>query len=112
MKPMRGYENPTGRFELVLDAGTTDVDDLIEQLGHTPNGYFWEGAAQLLVSTRARALADRLAYDPEAGMFVAHSHDRTALEELRTLMISVATSEDNLRQLIALAETRGFTFDD
>ncbi|WP_374628386.1 Imm51 family immunity protein [Frankia sp. AgPm24] len=51
-----------------------------------PNGCFWEGAAELLVGTRAPALADRLTYDSEAGAFLAHSHDRAALEELATLM--------------------------
>jgi hypothetical protein len=37
----------------MLVAGTTDVDDVIEALGHEPNGYFWEGVAQLLVDTEA-----------------------------------------------------------
>jgi Immunity protein 51 len=42
-----------GRFSLLLDAGTTDVDVVIEELDHEPNGYFWEGVAQLLVDTEA-----------------------------------------------------------
>ncbi|MDT3438750.1 Imm51 family immunity protein [Pseudofrankia sp. BMG5.37] len=106
------YENTAGQFELVLQAGTTGVDDLIEQLGHEPNGYFWEGAAQLLVGAQAPALADRLTYDPEGGMFVAYSHDRTALEELEKLMAPVVTSEVHLRQLISSAQATDFIFDD
>lgn len=39
-----------GEFSLILDAGTTTADDAIEDLGHEPNGYFWEGIAQLLVA--------------------------------------------------------------
>lgn len=96
----------------MLDAGTTDVDEVIEELGHEPNGYFWEGIAQLLVDTEAPRLAGRFHYDPEGDMFVANGTDRPALDELATLMTAVATDADRLRRLVALAEERGFEFDD
>ena len=38
-------ETSPGKFSLMLVAGTTDVDEVIEELGHEPNGYFWEGIA-------------------------------------------------------------------
>ncbi len=97
---------------MLLDAGTTQVDDVIEELGHEPNGYFWEGVAQVLVSTEAPALEGRFSYDPEGYMFCAHGSDRTALEELATRMAAVATDADRMRQLIAAAEADGIEFDD
>jgi Immunity protein 51 len=112
VKPMRIVETSSGEYSLVLDAATTDVDEVIEELGHGPNGYFWEGIAQLLVDGEASHLEGRFDYDPEAEMFVAHGPDRRALEELAALMTAVATDADRLRRLVALADQRGFEFDD
>jgi hypothetical protein len=112
VKPLRMIETSPGAYSLLLDAGTTDVDEVIEQLGHEPNGYFWEGIAQLLVDAEAPHLAGRFGYDPEGDTFVAHGSDRPALDELATLMTAVATDAERLRQLVALAADRGFEFDD
>lgn len=112
MNPLKLVETTTGNFSLLLNAGTTKVDALIEQLGHEPNGYFWEGVAQYLVSTKAQALEGRFSYDPEAGMFCAYGTERAALEELGTLMNAVAADEDRMQQLITSAEADGFEFDD
>jgi hypothetical protein len=109
---MRLIETGPGKYSLLLDAGTTAVDDVVEELGHEPNGYFWEGVAQLLVSTEAPMLAGRFSYDPEAGMFCAYGEDRSALEDLAARMGAVATDGDRMRQLIAAAEASGFEFDD
>ncbi|GLX04596.1 Imm51 family immunity protein [Microbispora sp. NBRC 16548] len=112
MHSLRLIESAPGECSLLLDAGTTQVDDAIEELGHTPNGYFWEGVAQLLVSTEAPALEGRFSYDPEGGMFCAYGRDRGALEELGTLMAAIATDADRMRRLVAAAEADGFEFDD
>jgi hypothetical protein len=112
MDPLRLVETTPGSYSLLLDAGTTPVDDLIEELGHEPNGYFWEGVARWLVTTDALALDGRFAYDPEAGMFCAHGPDRPALEELATRMGAIASHGDRMRQLIASAQAAGFEFDD
>jgi hypothetical protein len=112
VKPMYIVETSPGELSLVLDAGTTDVDDLVEELGHEPNGYFWEGIAQLLVDTEAPRLRGRFDYDPEGDAFVAHGSDRPALDELAALMTAVATDSDRLRRLITIAHDRGFQFDD
>ncbi|MFE9666431.1 Imm51 family immunity protein [Microbispora bryophytorum] len=105
-------ESAPEEYSLLLDAGTTQVDDLIEELGHTPNGYYWEGVAQLLVSTEAPALEGRFSYDPEGDMFCAYGRDRGALEELGTLMAAIAADADRMRRLVAVAEADGFEFDD
>jgi Immunity protein 51 len=109
---MRTVETSPGKFSLMLAAGTTDVDDVIVELGHEPNGYFWEGIAELLVDTEAPHLEGRFDYDPEGDAFVAHGSDRPALDELATLMTAVATDADRQRRLVALAKERGFEFDD
>jgi hypothetical protein len=112
VNPMRLIETTPGKYSLLLDAGTTDVDDLIEQLGHEPNGYFWEGVAQFLVNTEVPELEGRFSYDPEGGMFCAYGEDRGALEELADRMGAVAEEGDRMRQLIASAEANGFELDD
>ncbi|MFD2765897.1 Imm51 family immunity protein [Micromonospora eburnea] len=112
MRPLRLVETTPGNYSLLLDAGTTTVDEVIEELGHEPNGYFWEGVAQLLVSTEAPDLAARFDYDPEGGMFCAYGTDRPALEELAARMAAVATDADRVRQLVATAAANGFEFDD
>ncbi|GAA3772089.1 immunity 51 family protein [Micromonospora maritima] len=112
MTLLRLIETTPGQFSLLLDAGTTPVDALVEELGHEPNGYFWRGVAEVLVSTQAPTLGGRFAYDPEGGMFCAHGTDRGALHELEALLNTVAADGERMRRLITDAEARGFEFDD
>ncbi|MFY1616950.1 Imm51 family immunity protein [Micromonospora sp. WMMD736] len=112
MTLLRLIETTPGRYSLLLNAGDSPVDDLVEELGHEPNGYFWEGVAQVLVSTEAQMLEGRFSYDPEGGMFCAYGTDREALEELAARMRVVATDGERMRRLITDAEARGFEFDD
>jgi len=109
---MKLVETTPGNFSLLLNAGSTPVDELVERLGRVPNGYFWEGVAQLLVKAEAPALEGRFSYDPEGGMFCAHGTDREALEALAALMQPVTEEDDRMRRLIAAAEAEGFVFDD
>ncbi|MGI5522449.1 Imm51 family immunity protein [Micromonospora sp. CA-259024] len=101
-----------GEYSLSLEAGTTDVDDLISELGHEPNGYFWEGIVELLLTTEAPTLEGRFSSDPEGGAFYATSNDRVALDDLAVLLRAVAADRNRLRQLMAFAEASGFEFDD
>jgi hypothetical protein len=112
MMPLKLVETSPGKFSLLLNAGTTAVDDAVERLGRDPGGYFWEGVARFLVSTQAPALEGRFKYDPEASMFCAYGEDRAALEQLGSLMSAVAGDADRMRQLIASATASGFEFDD
>jgi hypothetical protein len=109
---LRLLETDRGNFSLLLDVGTTDVDELVDELGHEPNGYFWEGVAQFLIKTEAPNLEARFLFDPEADMFCARGGDRTALEELGALMSAVATDRNRMRTLIESATDAGFEFDD
>ncbi|MFC0096788.1 immunity 51 family protein [Micromonospora marina] len=112
MTLLRLNEPLPGQYSLLLDAGTAPVDSVIGELGHEPNGYFWAGVAEVLVSTESPALEGRFAYDPEAGMFCAYGTDRGALQELEALMNTVATDGERMRRLVTDAEARGFEFDD
>ncbi|MEV6971711.1 Imm51 family immunity protein [Hamadaea sp. NPDC051192] len=112
MHPLKLVETTPGKYSLLLNAGSTAVDELIEELGHEPNGYFWEGVAQLVVRNDAPDLAGRLAYDPEGGMFCAYGTDRAALEDLGARMSALANDPDGMRVLVARAEESGFEFDD
>jgi hypothetical protein len=110
--PLKLFETSPGKYSLLLDAGTTDVDDLVEDLGQEPGGYFWEGVARYLVQTEAQGLEGRFAYDPEASMFCAYGEDRAALEELGERLSAVARDGDRMRQLLETAEASGIEFDD
>lgn len=112
MDPLSLIETKPGHFSLLLNAGETPVDEVIGELGHEPNGYFWEGIAQLLVRAEAPHLQGRFGYDPEAGMFCAYGTDRGALEELATHMAPAATDAVRIRSIVTEAEAEGFEFDD
>ncbi|KUP97301.1 Imm51 family immunity protein [Thermobifida cellulosilytica] len=112
MTPLKLVETVPGSFSLLLDAGTTQVDEAVRQLGHEPHGYFWTGIARFLVSTEAASLEGRFSYDPEAGMFCAYGKDRAALEELGALLSAVTRDEDRVRTLVADAQAAGIDLDD
>lgn len=112
MTVLKLIEATPGRFSLLLHAGTTMVDALVEELGHEPNGYFWEGVARRLVATEAPSLESRFDYDPEGDMFCAYGQDQAALEALSELMDAVAMDGGSMRRLIAAADADGFDFDD
>ncbi|MEV4513210.1 Imm51 family immunity protein [Dactylosporangium sp. NPDC049525] len=112
MTALKLIETSPGKYSLLLNAGTTGVDDVIEGLGHEPNGYFWAGVARLLVSTEAPALDGRFSYDPEAGMFCAYGTDRAALEALSKLLAPVTTDADQARKVVELANAKGVELDD
>ncbi|SCE97737.1 Imm51 family immunity protein [Micromonospora mirobrigensis] len=112
MDPVEVARTGPGEYSLTLAAGTTEVDDLISELGHEPNGYFWEGIVELLVSTEVPALDGRFVSDPEGGAYFATGEDRQALDELAVLLRAVAADRDRLRRLVAHARATGLEFDD
>lgn len=105
-------ENGPGRFQLCLVAGTTEVDDVIVELGHEPNGEFWDGIVELLVVTDVPEYRGRYDPDPEGGAFYAYGEEREVLDGLAERLRAVATDEVRVRQLVRLAGERGFTFYD
>jgi hypothetical protein len=112
MTALKLIETSPGKYSLLLNAGTTDVDGVVEELGHEAGGYFWAGVARLLVSTEAPALEGRFSYDPEAGMFCAYGTDRGALESLSRLLAPVTTDAAQIRKIVELAKAKGVELDD
>lgn len=110
--PPKLVETKPGSYSLLLNAGSTVVDGAVEELGHEPNGYFWEGVAQFLVGEQAPGLVGRFDYDSEAGMFCAYGSDRAALEELAAVLAPVVNESGQVRDVLARATTACFEFDD
>ena len=109
--PLRLVETRPGSYALLLSAPTA-VDGDIKEVGHEPNGYFWEGVARYLVQTEAPALADRIFYDPEGSMFCAYAEGRDVLEALAALMRPLTADAVRGRRLVTDADAAGFQFDD
>lgn len=112
MHPIDVTEVAPGEHRLYLVAGTTDVEDVVSELGHEPNGVFWEGIVEMIVMTEAPALGGRFSTDSEAGALLAHSSDRIALDDLAVRLHAVAADAKRVRELVELARARGFQFDD
>ena len=112
MSSIKVEELAPGEFRLYLVAGTTAVDGTIAELGHEPNGPFWEGIVELVVATEAPSLDGRFWTDAEAGALLAHSSERDVLDDLATRLNAITLDENRLRQLMEVARTRGFEFDD
>jgi len=109
--PLRLVETEPGSYSLLLSPPTA-VDGAIKEVGHVPNGYFWEGVARYLVQTEAPVLEDRIFYDPEGSMFCANAEDRDVLEALAALMRPLTPDVARVRRLVTDADAAGFQFDD
>jgi hypothetical protein len=112
VKPLRIVETSPGSYSLLLETHEAPVHDLIEELEHEPNGYFWQGIAELLITSEAPDLTGLMEFDSEGGMFCAYAEDRRVLEELGSRMAVVATDHSRMRQLVEQAHASGFEFDD
>lgn len=110
--PLKLIETAPGSYSLLLNAGSTPVDEVVQGLGHEPNGYFWEGVAQFLAGEQAPGLVGRFEFDSEGGMFCAYGSDRAALEELAALLAPVTRERGAAQELVSRAESAGFEFDD
>jgi hypothetical protein len=112
ISPLKIVEGEDGEYSLILGTGDNAADDTIVELGHEPNGPFWDGVATLLIQEELPDLEDEIEFDSEAGMFCAISEDREALERLGALMAKIATSDSEVRDVVRRAEEAGFEFDD
>ncbi len=108
---VRVLDLENGSTSVLFDC-QTDSDEVVQQAGHVPNGYFWEGIAQLAVQTEAPHLRGRFDYDSEGSMFCAYGTDGPALGELASLLESIVNTPDRVSALIRTAAESGFVFDD
>ncbi|SPT52500.1 Uncharacterised protein [Actinomyces bovis] len=82
--------------------------EVIQSLGHEPNGYFWEGVVRWLIDHGE--LPD-VQTDPEGTMFYAYG-DRADAEELATRLMRYLTDSEAITRLVTQADAVGFDFDD
>ncbi|MGW4356215.1 immunity 51 family protein [Nocardia sp. NPDC004582] len=81
------YDHRPGHFCLMLSDNHMLASEVVfAESGYDGGGYGWAGVARSAVATRAPELADRVSYDPEAGMFVAYGEDAGALRQLGMLL--------------------------
>lgn len=96
-----------GEFSLSFECGDLPADEAVVASGYEPNGYFWEGIAEVI----APELTQGLELDSEGDLFSA-SGDRSALESLQVKIEPILASGDAVKAAIAQAEAEGFEFDD
>ncbi|MFV0459611.1 MAG: Imm51 family immunity protein [Actinomycetales bacterium] len=84
----------------------------VEESGHLPNGYFWEGVLDYLVQTTEPGLGERYETDSEADTFVVESSDRDVVERLAALLAPYVSGNADVVALVAAAEADGYEFDD
>jgi len=111
-EPFEVLTRDDGTCEAFFAAGTLAVDEVVEELDHEPNGYFWEGVARWLFMHGHEPLAQRIELDAEAGTFVAVAEDREALEALMAAMQPYLRDAERLRALIVEADAADHDFDD
>ncbi|WP_354644376.1 immunity 51 family protein [Kitasatospora camelliae] len=103
------YDHKPGTYCLMLsDHHMVAVEEVFDACGQYGNGYGWEGVARSALRARAPQLADRLSFDPEAGMFVAHGRDADALRALGALLREAWHDREVLRVFIETGEPEWF----
>jgi|SRR5690606_4432591 len=103
------YDHNPGNYCLMLsDSHMVDVIDVFEERGHEGGGYDWEAVARQIVRAEAPGLAQRVDFDPEAGMFVAFGSDLEALQLLGRHMHEAFHNRDLLVQWVEGADPDWF----
>ncbi|MBY8887336.1 immunity 51 family protein [Streptomyces sp. PTM05] len=103
------YGEGSGSYYLMLtDDAMASVMDAFAAAGGYGNGYGWHGVARSAVRADAPDLADRLAYDPEAGTLVVRSDDVEALRRVATLLSSAYHDRSRLAELIRTGDPADF----
>lgn len=106
--PIHMYDTDPADAYLAIEAGDPPTSALIEELGHEPGGYFWEGVVAWL--TKQGQLPEQN-LDPESSMFVARGSVEQ-LEQLAQALTPYLTDDAAMRELIAAADAAGHDFDD
>ncbi|SDM43671.1 Imm51 family immunity protein [Actinomyces ruminicola] len=111
---IRGYvhlrdDSPEfGHWSCFFDVGGPQTANVVADLGHEPNGYFWGGVVSRLVELGE--LPD-IETDPEGDMFCAYG-TRPLMEQLAHKLTPYLTDPQALTELVTAADAAGFDFDD
>lgn len=93
-----------------IDTIPKEAVGVIEQAGHTPNGYFLDSLARYLLR-QANVTTDGIEFDSEAGMFSLIGTTET-LQPLHTQLTDLFNNTNNLQQTLNQAKAAGTDFDD
>lgn len=93
-----------------MDTLPKEAVGVIEQAGHTPNGYFLDNLAKYLLR-QANVTTDGIEFDSEAGMFSLIGTTET-LEPLHTQLTDLFNNATDLQQTLKQAKAAGTDFDD
>lgn len=101
---------PRTRQFAAMDTLPKEAVGVIEQAGHTPNGYFLDNLATYLLR-QANVTTDGIEFDSEAGMFSLIGTADT-LEPLHTQLTDLFNNTNDLQQALNQAKAAGTDFDD
>ena len=99
---------PESYYLMLTDDAMVTVEDEFAAYGQYGNGYGWAGVARSAVHAHAPEVAERLSYDPEAGMFIARSSDLEALQRLAALLSEAFHDRARLAELIRGGDSEDF----
>ena len=93
-----------------MDTLPEEAISVIEQAGHTPNGYFLDNLTKYLLR-QANVPTDGIEFDSEASMFSLIGTTET-LQPLHTQLTDLFNNTNNLQQPLNQAKAAGTDFDD
>ncbi len=86
------------------DFNANDAGLVFDEAGYDGGGYGWHAVVGALVEMRAPKLRRKLAYDPEASLFMVSSKDRDALRQVAGLIRAAVADPALLREAISKAD--------
>ena len=93
-----------------MDTLPEEAISVIEQAGHTPNGYFLDNLATYLLR-QANITTDGIEFDSDAGMFSLIGTTET-LQPLHTQLTDLFNNTNDLQRTLKRAKAAGTDFDD
>lgn len=98
-----------GKYSLTFYVEMSQVDDVIEDAEHDPNGHFWETLADYVVESRE--IPGDFEFDSEADMMAIHGAKKD-LETLRDEFLPYITSPRKMRGLLVEIDEEGLDLDE
>lgn len=103
------YDHRPGEYCLMLtDDHMVATQDVFAAAGYEGGGYDWAGVARSAIRARLPEAADRVRFDPEAGMFVAYGSDPEALRGLGAVLREAVRDRELLAELVGAGDPDWF----
>lgn len=105
VSPCKLIDYQDGHYGLLLTDQYFAQFDVFEANGRIGNGHDWAGVVRYLVQQEHPDWAEKIAYDPEASMFVARSSDPSLLEAIAQLIQHLLQDREFLQKTVQQAKT-------